>query len=342
LIYIAFFTLVGAELKLDVLADVWLIALAVFGVRIISIFVGSMAGGILAGEPKKHNRLRWMVLITQAGVALGLAKEVAVEFGDWGEAFATTIIAVVVLNEIVGPITFKSAILRVGEAHFRHVTPDFSGSRDAVIFGLRPQSISLARQLLTHDWQVKLLCLSTAELEDLKAPDLNIVYMPDLTVESLREIGMEKVDAIVAMQSDEDNYHICEMVYEHFGTSTMVARLQDRENYAKFQQLGVLVVEPRTAVVSLLEHFVRSPSGTSLLLGMQETQDVVDVELCDPQLHGVTIRDLRLPLDVLILSIQRGKQTLITHGYTQLELGDKITIVGKTEMLKEVMLRFEA
>jgi len=342
LIYIAFFTLVGAELKLDVLADVWLIALAVFGVRIISIFVGSMIGGIAAGEPMKHNRLRWMVLVTQAGVALGLAKEVGVEFGAWGEAFATTIIAVVVLNEIVGPILFKSAIVRVGEAHPKHETPEFSGTRDALIFGLRPQSVSLARQLLLHDWQVKMLCMSPEQMDEMEAPDLNVVFMPELTVEGMRELGMDEVDAVITMQSDEENYVVCEMVYEHFGTDTMVARLKDRANFEKFQKLGVLVMEPRTAVVSLLEHFVRAPAGTSLLLGMQETQDIVDIELCNPELNGVTIRDLRLPLDILVLSIQRDRQSLITHGHTRLKLGDKLTMVGKTDILEEVMFRFDA
>lgn len=342
LVYIAFFTLVGAELKLDVLAEVWLIALAVFGIRIISIFVGSMIGGATAGEPIKHNKLRWMVLVTQAGVALGLAKEVGVEFGTWGEAFATTIIAVVVLNEIVGPIVFKSAIMRVGEAHPKHQTPEFSGTRDALIFGLTPQSVSLARQLLIHDWHVRLICLSPEKVTDLETPDLNILYMPELTPESLRGINMDEVDAIVAMQSDEENYAICEMVYEHFGTDTLVAHLQDRANYEMFQKLGVLVVEPKTAVVSLLEHFVRAPAGTSLLLGMQETQDIVDVELCNPELNGITIRDLRLPLDVLILSIQREHQSLITHGYTRLKLGDKVTMVGKADILEEVIFRFDA
>ena len=342
LIYIIFFTLVGAELKLDVLGEVWFIALAIFGIRIISIFVGSMIGGIVAGEPLQHNRLRWMVLVTQAGVALGLAKEVSVEFGTWGEAFATTIIAVVVLNEIIGPIIFKNAIVRVGEAHPKHETPEFSGSRDALIFGLRPQSVSLARQLLQHDWQVKILCLSPEQMDEMEAPDLHVVEMPELTVAGLRDVGMDEVDAIVTMQSDEENYAICEMVYEHFGTETMVARLQDRANYEKFQKLGVLVVEPRTAVVSLLEHFVRAPAGTSLLLGMQETQQIVDVEVANPELNGVTIRDLRLPLDVLVLSIQREHQSLITHGYTRLQLGDKLTMVGETDMLEEIMYRFDA
>ncbi len=342
LIYIAFFTLVGAELKLDVLAEVWPIALAVFGIRIISIFVGSMIGGIAAGEPMDQNKMRWMVLVTQAGVALGLAKQVGVEFGTWGEAFATTIIAAVVLNEIVGPIAFKSAIMRVGEAHPKHMTPEFSGTRDALIFGLTPESVSLARQLLLHDWHVRLLCLSPESLSDMETPDLNIIYMPELTPESLRRMNMDEVEAVVAMQSDEENYAICEMVYEHFGTDTLVAYLQDRENYDKFQKLGVLVVEPRTAVVSLLEHFVRAPAGTSLLLGMQDEQDIIDVEMRNPDLDGIPLRDLRLPLDVLVLSVQRNGEHIISHGYTKLTVGDKVTMVGNVEKLEEVMLHFDA
>lgn len=342
LIYVAFFTLVGAELKLNVLGEVWLIALAIFGVRIISIFVGSMVGGVVAGEPAKHNRMRWMVMVTQAGVALGLAKEVGVEFGAWGEAFATTIIAVVVLNEIVGPILFKSAIVRVGEAHAKHETPEFSGTRDALIFGLSPQSVSLARQLLLHDWHVKLLCFSAEDMKAIDVPDLNVIHVPELTAVALREVQIEEADAVVAMQSDEENYRICEMVYEQFGTDTVVAQLRDRANYEAFQKLGVLVVEPQTAVVSLLEHFVRAPAGMSMLLGMQETQDIVDVEMRSSELRGTTIRDLRLPLDVLILSIRRDNQSLITHGYTRLELGDKITMVGKSDKLEEVMFRFDA
>jgi Trk K+ transport system NAD-binding subunit len=232
--------------------------------------------------------------------------------------------------------------MRAGEAHPKHQTPEFSGTRDVVIFGLRPQSVSLARQLLLHDWHVKMLCMLPEQMDEMDVPDLNVIYMPELTVEGLRELGMDEADAVVTMQSDEDNYTICEMVYEHFGTDTLVAYLKDRENYDKFQKLGVLVVEPRTAVVSLLEHFVRAPAGTSLLLGMQETQDIVDVELCNPELNGITVRDLRLPLDVLILSIQRDHQALITHGYTRLKLGDKVTMVGKTDKLEEVIFRFDA
>jgi hypothetical protein len=89
------------------LAPTWPIALALFGARLLAIFVGSFGGGLVAGVPFQHNRLGWMTYITQAGVGLGLAKGVAVEFPEWGPAFATVIISVIVLSQLVGPAFFQ-------------------------------------------------------------------------------------------------------------------------------------------------------------------------------------------------------------------------------------------
>ncbi len=109
----------------------------------------------------------------------------------------------------------------------------------------------------------------------------------------------------------------------------------------RFRDLGVLIVDPSTATVRLLEQHIRSPSAAPLLLGMAGKEDLVEVEVRDPILHGVTIRHLRLPLDTLILSVRRRGKVLISHGYTRLEIGDHVTVVGSTESLEEVMLRFD-
>jgi len=342
IVFVAFFTLTGASLKLDVLIQIWPIALALFGVRLASIMAGSFAGGLLARDSLQRSKFGWMAYVTQAGVALGLAKEVAVEFPEFGDAFATMIISVVVLNEMIGPIFFKYVINRVGEAHPRGEKAPFDGVRDVLIFGLKAQAISLARQLQRHDWQVKLVCTSKQVMKELVVPDVDIHVVEDFSLVTLQKLDAEHADALVSFLPDEKSYQLCELAYEHFGTETMVVHLRERANFERFHKLGVLVVEPQTAVVSLLEHFVRSPAGTTLLLGMDEGQDVIDLEVCDPTLHGMTLRDLRLPLDVLILSIHRNGHTLVTRGHTQFQLGDKVTMVGPQEKLDEVMLRFDA
>lgn len=118
--------------------------------------------------------------------------------------------------------------------------------------------------------------------------------------------------------------------------------LEQRANFGRYHELGVLVMEPQTAVVSLLDHFVRAPAGVSMLLGMDGDQDLADVEMNNSDLVGATLPDLRLPLEVLILSVYRDGHTLITRRYTDLKRGDRLTMVGPEEKLEEVMLHFDA
>lgn len=339
-VYIVFFTLAGASLALDVLAKTWPIALVLFAIRLVAIFAGSFGGGALAGVPMKYNRIGWMSFITQAGVGLGLAKQIVVEFPEWGTPFATVIIAVIVLNQIVGPPMLKWAICLAGEAHTRAETPEFDGGRNAIIFGLEGQSLALARSLRSCGWSVQIASMEVSN-EDIKASDVDIFPISSLSLDALHKLNAGQAKAIVTMLSDEENYRICELAYEHFGTESLVVRLNNRANFDRFNALGALIVDPTIAIVSLLDHFVRSPTATSLLLGMEKNQSVAELELRNPSLHGITLRELRLPLDTLILSVRRRGQMLISHGYTRLEVGDWVTVVGSSKSLKEIALRFD-
>lgn len=339
-VYIVFFTLAGASLALDVLAKTWPIALVLFVVRLVAIFAGSFSGGALAGVPMKYNRIGWMSFITQAGVGLGLAKQIVVEFPEWGTPFATIIIAVIVLNQIVGPPMLKWAICLAGEAHTRAETPEFDGGRNAIIFGLEGQSLALARSLRSCGWSVQIASMEVSN-EDIKASDVDIFPISSLSLDVLHQLNAGQAKAIVTMLSDEENYRICELAYEHFGTESLIVRLNNRANFDRFNALGALIVDPTIAIVSLLGHFVRSPTATSLLLGMEKNQSVAELELRNPNLHGIALRELRLPLDTLILSVRRRGQMLISHGYTRLEVGDWVTVIGSSKSLEEIALRFD-
>ena len=191
--------------------------------------------------------------ITQAGVGLGLAKEVVVEFPEWGTAFATIIISVIVVNQIVGPPFFKWALHLVGEAHTRAKTHEFDGVRDAIIFGLESESLALARQLRSHGWEVKIASLKVNYAKKMaKDSDVEIHPIPGLTLDVLNQLDAAQAEAIVTMLSDEENYRICELAYEHFGTDNLVVRLNERYNLKRFHKLGALIVDPATAIISLL------------------------------------------------------------------------------------------
>jgi Kef-type K+ transport system membrane component KefB len=128
---------------------------ALFIIRLIALYAGSRGGGYLSARPAAENKVAWMGYITQvgsitrsrsdnhyyllllpnthsltldsaplsfltlrsqAGVGMGLARDVAIEFPSWGPAFASMMISVMVLNQVVGPPLFKYAIVKLGEA----------------------------------------------------------------------------------------------------------------------------------------------------------------------------------------------------------------------------------
>ncbi len=339
-IYAAFFTLAGAMMSLDILADTWKIALIFFAIRLIGMMGGAWLGSTVAGDPKIFKRIGWMPYVTQAGVSLALVMVVDNSFPQWGGELATIIIAVIIVNQLVGPPLFKWAIKKVGEN--RNLAKDhYDHSHRVLIFGYENQSVALSHELLKNNWKVSIATRKPPQEVD-KVPGVKMYHIEGLQTEILESLNLKNFDTFVLLHSDRGNYRITEWIYENIGKKVVIVRLSDRKNLKKFYDLGALVIDPQTAFVNLLQHFVRSPLATSLLMGMEPDKDTIDVTVEDESLYGVALRNLRLPVDVLILSVKRKGNIIITHGYTRLLKGDVVTVVGSVESLEKVALQFES
>ena len=343
-IFLVFFTLVGLGLELAILGQAWQIVILLFAARLGAIFIGCFIGTAVARDSGPGNVLLGFGFITQAGVSIGLAKEVAVEFSNWGTELSTLSIGVVVLNQILGPPALKWMINRVGESHTHAATnPASRGQHNSTIFGIEGESLALARQLEAHQWKVTLVNHHMGNLGENAAVDVpRIEFMPEITEVALSKLNVGEMESVVLMLSDEENLAICEIIYEQFGVENVIVRLNERHNFEAFHQLGALVVEPATAMVSLLDQFVRSPFAASLLLGMDPDEEFMELEMSNPDLSGIAIREIHFPHDVLVLSISRQGDRIISDGSTRLKLGDHVALVGTPDSLVEMEVRFAA
>lgn len=338
-VYVAFFTITGLGLKLDILLTALIFAAVIFLVRALAIFGGSMLGLTIAGEPSRFRSLLWLGMITQAGIALGLAREASLLLPMSGDAFATLIIAVIVLNEIFGPLTLRFALQRLGEANLPEpgIRDDV---RDVLILGIEQQSIALARQLSARGWQVRVADTDRDHVQRLAAEDVDERYIPEVSLQTLSGLITRATDAVVALlEKDEDNLRACQIALEKFGVPRLIVRPNRSELREQFRELGAIIVDPATAMVNLLEQAVRAPQSLSLLLHTDPVYDVVQMTVTNREIDGRLVRDLRLPSDVLLLEISRDGQAIVPHGYTRLRHGDELTVVGKPDSLREVGLR---
>lgn len=337
-IYILFFTLTGATLSLDGFVQAFSVAIAFFFIRLVIMAAGSYFGGKMAGDPDNYNKISWAAYITQAGVALGLVSIVSQRYPEWGEEFATIMVTFVVINLLLGPPLFKWAILKVGESHRKHDILHEKRDKKVFIFGLEGESLALARQLKSSNVQVS-MATRDKEKASHEYKGVKVVHMKDLGLYEMKRIGADAADSFVLFYQDEESLEICELAYEKFGTRHLVVRLHDRKYMKRFQELGALIVEPASMLISLMDHLVRSPIATSIILGMDENQDTVDVEMQNMDYHGMSLRELKVPSDVIILATKRDENPIISTGYTRLRIGDVLTLVGSRESLEKVKLK---
>jgi Kef-type K+ transport system membrane component KefB len=121
-IYVLFFALAGARLRVNLLLTMGALGLAYIVLRSGGKYMGAWLGGTLGGaEPAVRNNLG-LSLLSQAGIAIGLALECRARFEGLGEAGAAlgnlvlnVITATTLVVQIVGPIGVKLAISRAGE-----------------------------------------------------------------------------------------------------------------------------------------------------------------------------------------------------------------------------------
>ena len=333
IIYIAFFTLTGASLTLEILKKVWFVTLTLFAVRILGIIIGSMVSGKLINDDAKTIKIRWMCFVTQAGVGLGLAKQVSDSFPSWGSAFTTILVSVIIINEIVGPVFFKWALFLAGEAKSSAKKSEKHTIPNAIIFGENNNAITLSRQLCAHNWEVRLIAFGSIDM-NFEHDNFTSVTVDKIDSHALEKVNAHDNDTFVSMLNDENNLLAANMISEKFPEAHLIIALRHRDNIKTFNEFNASIVDPTTALISLLDHYVRTPSAVSILLGYEDDQDIIDCELKNQYLRGKTLYELNLPHDILILSITRRGKIVDFHSGFRLELHDHLTLIGDISSLE--------
>ena len=121
-LYVIFFVLAGAHLQLSFLPKMGLIGLFYILGRSFGLISGAWFGATIMRMHKNIRNYLGLGILSQAGVAIGLAIMVGKDFGhlnDVGKQISllviNTIAATTIFFEFIGPLTTKFAISRAGE-----------------------------------------------------------------------------------------------------------------------------------------------------------------------------------------------------------------------------------
>ena len=114
-VFVVFFALAGAAMRLGDVAAFWPLVLPIVLVRALGIWGGTQIGARWASASEQERRFVWPGLLSQAGVAIGLVTVVAAAYPQRGAQLASLFLAVLAVNQTLGPILHRQAIVRSGE-----------------------------------------------------------------------------------------------------------------------------------------------------------------------------------------------------------------------------------
>jgi Kef-type K+ transport system membrane component KefB len=115
-VYVVFFAISGASLDLNALKQTWLLAWSCVVLRGLLKFSGTFIGARLTGEDKNVQIKGWAGFLSQAGVALGMAIVIQDSFPGWGSEFLALVLAIIAINQIIGPVFLQKLLVKVEEA----------------------------------------------------------------------------------------------------------------------------------------------------------------------------------------------------------------------------------
>jgi Kef-type K+ transport system membrane component KefB len=111
-----FFAVVGAEIQMQAFLHTAPFAIAAAVVRFVGIRAGAWLAGRLVGLDPLFTKRLTVGLLPQAGVAIALAALLLADFKPWGPVIGTIVLGTIIVNQLIGPVLFRNAIVASGEA----------------------------------------------------------------------------------------------------------------------------------------------------------------------------------------------------------------------------------
>jgi len=204
-----------------------------------------------------------------------------------------------------------------------------------IIAGGGREGYQLAKTFLALEHEVLLLDSDPYRCE-LIAEELGSVVMcrNPSEVQTLREAGASRADLVIAVTGrDEDNLAVCQICKELFKTPKTLALVNNPQNEALYQALGVdIVVNVTQIILSKIEveipghpfvHLSNLRNGESELVMVQVPPDAAVV--------GKRMEEIVLPPNSFVSLVVKEEGPLLPDDDTVLEAEDEVVVVTNPE-----------
>lgn len=169
--------------------------------------------------------------------------------------------------------------------------------------------------------------------------DIPAICGDGTTLEVLESAEVERCDAFVSVTGqDENNLIACQLAKKHFHVKRTVAKVNNPRNLEVMRQLGIdIAVSSTDSIARLIEREVDTSAIKQIISINQGESSISEILLPkNYRLDGKKLSEIRIPDEAVVISVIRGKETIIPRGNTQLRSNDKVLVLSSNRVLQSL------
>jgi Trk K+ transport system NAD-binding subunit len=324
-----FFIMVGVEFNLNALfaspQALLLVPLLLIGAYIVKV----VPALLLRRQFSWRQTIGAGLLLSSRLSLIIAAASIALNIGAISEAINAAVILLAVISCTLSPVFFN-----------RIYPPEQEQRREGIIIIGQDQLVEfMVERILPTQESIVVICPDESRVQAFKQLPVTLITGCSGIVDALQEANADTARVLIDLTTTaEETLEASSLSRKTHAIPLVISRISDVELIPQLQSLGVKVVQPALATAMALEGALKFPTIFDLLLDQdRENIDVSEVSLRNIRLSGTPLRQLRLPGDVLILSLQRDESVIVPHGDTVLQMGDRIGLIGSPGALSRAI-----
>lgn len=258
------------------------------------------------------------------------AAKIAEKLGTISEEISGILILSAVITCVFVPIVFKKLI---------PIPDEMQRSIKVAMIGKNQLSIPIAQGLRSQLYEISLYYRKDLSDHRVLSDDITMIEITDYHSDILERLGLYDSDIVVCSTNDDEiNRHVALMAKAH-GVERVICRLETNDESQELSSQGIELFSNFQSNQILLKGMIETPNMLNLLSNVETS--LYEIGMYNYAFDHMQLRHFPFGGDIIFVRIIRNNESIVPHGDTQLQYGDRLIVTGTKEYVDQLKIELE-
>ncbi|MBI5975265.1 cation:proton antiporter domain-containing protein [Staphylococcus canis] len=235
-----------------------------------------------------------------------------------------------VITCVFVPIVFKKLI---------PVPDEMQTTVNVALIGKNQLTIPIAQKLSSQLYQITLYYREDLSDQRKLSDDITMIEFPDYEAKMLERLGLFDSDIVVCSTNDDNiNRRVALMAKDH-GVERVICRLESNDEAQELSHHGIEIFSNFQSNQILLKGMIETPNMLNLLSNVETS--LYEIGMYNYAFDHMQLRDFPFGGDIIFVRIIRNNESIVPHGDTFLQYGDRLIVTGTKEYVEQLKIELE-